>query len=77
MLESLGTASQPEHVLVALGYCAWEKDQLENELMENAWLTTPANSNILFQTPIADRWREAARSIGIDIHSIASDAGHA
>ncbi|MDT0175786.1 YqgE/AlgH family protein [Pantoea sp. RRHST58] len=77
VLESLGTASQPEHVLVALGYCAWEKDQLENELMENAWLTTPANSNILFQTPIAERWREAARSIGIDIHSIASDAGHA
>ncbi len=77
VLELLGTASQPEHALVALGYCAWEKDQLENELMENAWLTTLANINILFQTPISDRWREAARSIGIDIHSIASNAGHA
>jgi len=77
VLESIGTASQPKNVLVALGYCAWEKDQLENELMENAWLTTPANSNILFQTPIAERWREAARSIGVDIHNMASDAGHA
>ncbi|WP_312055984.1 YqgE/AlgH family protein [Pantoea brenneri] len=77
VLESIGTASQPDNVLVALGYCAWEKDQLENELMENAWLTTPANSNILFQTPISERWREAARSIGVDIHNMASDAGHA
>ena len=26
-------------------------------------LTTPANTQILFQTPIAERWREAARSM--------------
>jgi len=77
VLETLGTPEQPSSVLVALGYCAWEKDQLENELLENAWLTTPANSNILFKTPIAQRWREAAKSIGVDIHNITSDAGHA
>ena len=77
VLESLGTPEQPQHVLVALGYCAWEKDQLEEELLENAWLTTSADSNILFHTPIAERWREAAKSIGVDIHNIASKAGHA
>ncbi|MCX0497767.1 YqgE/AlgH family protein [Erwinia billingiae] len=77
VLETLGTPEQPKDVLVALGYCAWEKDQLETELLENAWLTTPANSTILFKTPIAERWREAAKSIGVDIHNIASDAGHA
>lgn len=77
VLETLGTPEQPEKVLVMLGYCSWEKDQLEGELMENAWLTTPANSNILFHTPIAERWREAAKSIGVDIHNMASEAGHA
>lgn len=77
VLETLGTPDQPEQVLVALGYCAWEKDQLESELLENAWLTTSANSNILFHTPIAERWREAAKSMGVDIHNIASEAGHA
>ncbi len=77
VLESIATPEQPEQVLVALGYCAWEKDQLEGELLENAWLTAPANSNILFHTPIADRWREAAKSIGVDIHNIANEAGHA
>lgn len=77
VLETLGTAGQPQQVLVTLGYCAWEKDQLEGELLDNTWLTTPANSQILFQTPIADRWREAARSIGVDIHNLTSEAGHA
>ena len=77
VLEAIGTASQPDNVLVALGYCAWEKDQLENELLENAWLTTPANTNILFHTPIAERWREAARSMGVNIHNMTSDAAHA
>ncbi len=77
VLETLGTSEQPPQVMVALGYCAWEKGQLEGELLENAWLTTPANSVILFQTPISERWREAAKSLGVDIHNIASEAGHA
>lgn len=77
VLEVIGTPEQPEEMLVTLGYCAWEKDQLEEEVLENAWLTIPANSNILFRTPIAERWREAARSIGVDIHNLISEAGHA
>ncbi|ALB56111.1 YqgE/AlgH family protein [Cronobacter universalis] len=77
VLETLGTAEQPDDVLVALGYSSWEKGQLEEELLENAWLTAPADLNILFRTPIADRWREAARLIGIDIHTMPGEAGHA
>lgn len=77
VLETLGTAEQPDDVLVALGYAGWERGQLENELLENAWLTSPADSDILFHTPIANRWREAAKKLGIDIHNIANQAGHA
>ncbi|WP_213990665.1 YqgE/AlgH family protein [Sodalis sp. dw_96] len=77
VLETLGTAQQPQDVLVALGYSGWEKGQLEEEVLENAWLTIPADSDILFRTPIASRWREAARKLGIDIHNIANEAGHA
>ncbi len=29
VLEAIGTADQPDHVLVALGYCAWEKISLK------------------------------------------------
>lgn len=77
VLETLGTAKQPTDVLVALGYSSWEKGQLEQEILDNAWLTAPADQNILFKTPIADRWREAAKLIGIDISTMPGVAGHA
>lgn len=77
VLETLGTTSQPHESLVALGYSGWEAGQLENELLENSWLTVEADSQILFHTPIADRWQAAAQKLGIDIHTIATQVGHA
>lgn len=77
VLETLGTDKQPSDVLVALGYASWEKGQLEQEILDNAWLTAPADLNILFKTPIADRWREAAKLIGVDILTMPGVAGHA
>ncbi|MFY9995887.1 MAG: YqgE/AlgH family protein [Leclercia sp.] len=77
VLETLGTENHPTEVLVALGYASWEKGQLEQEILDNAWLTAPADLNILFKTPIADRWRDAAKLIGIDIQTMPGVAGHA
>ena len=77
VLETIGTAKQPTDVIVALGYSSWEKGQLEQEILDNAWLTAPADASILFHTPISERWREAAKLIGIDIHNMPSEAGHA
>jgi putative transcriptional regulator len=77
VLETLGTANQPKDVLVALGYAGWGPGQLENELLENSWLTTEANSDILFRTPIAERWREAVRLLGINVSHLVTQAGHA
>jgi putative transcriptional regulator len=77
VLETLGTPDQPKDVLVALGYAAWEQGQLEKELLNNSWLTIEASSDIIFRTPIAERWREAAKMIGIEISQLATHAGHA
>ena len=43
VLETLGTDKQPSDVLVALGCASWEKGQLEQEILDNAWLTAPAD----------------------------------
>lgn len=77
ILETLGTDRQPQNVLVALGYAAWEQGQLEQEILDNDWLIMPADQNILFKTPVADRWRDAAKLIGIDIMTMPDIAGHA
>jgi putative transcriptional regulator len=39
------------------GYAGWGPDQLETELSSGAWLTTPADSELLFATPVETLWR--------------------
>lgn len=77
VLELLGQEPGNSDILVTLGYCSWEKDQLENEILKNAWLTAPACNDILFTTPISDRWMQAGKLIGVDMFRMSLSAGHA
>jgi putative transcriptional regulator len=77
VLAALARGEGPDPVLVALGYAGWGAGQLEAELGANAWLCVPANPTILFQTPYEQRWTAAAGLLGVDIHQIATYAGHA
>ena len=77
ILEALGTDKAPSQYLVTLGYAGWGPGQLEKELQENSWLTTPADNHILFETPIEQRWKKATEKLGIDIAHLSSDVGHA
>ncbi len=77
VLATLGTAQQPPDVLLALGYAGWQQGQLEKEVLNNIWLTVEADPQILFHTPVARRWSQAARKLGIDMLSLSLHAGHA
>lgn len=77
ILTTLGTGAAPERYLVALGYASWEAGQLEQELLENSWLTTPADLALIFDVPLAQRWEAAAGRLGINVWQLSSDVGHA
>lgn len=77
ILRAIGMGEGPKDYFVALGYAGWSEGQLEDEMLHNAWLNTPASSQILFRTPARDRWKEATRLIGVDVTQLSSDAGHA
>ena len=77
ILLALGTEKAPEQFIVTLGYAVWGPGQLELELQANSWLTTPADNNILFNTPIEQRWKKATEKLGIDLAHLSSDIGHA
>jgi len=77
ILQALNEGNGPSRSLVALGYAGWGEGQLEHELVENAWLTCPADSAIIFDTPIENRWTAAAASLGIDINTLSDGFGHA
>jgi putative transcriptional regulator len=77
VIDALATGQGPEKALVAIGYAGWEPGQLEDEMLANAWLNVPATPEIVFETPFAKRWDSAARTLGIDITCMSTDAGHA
>ncbi|MCG9696030.1 YqgE/AlgH family protein [Shewanella sp. Isolate11] len=76
VLTSLGNDQAPENFIVALGYAGWKRDQLEQELADNAWLTIPVDIDILFNTPHDERWVKATQSLGFDISQLSSLTGH-
>ena len=77
VLEAIAAGEGPRDFLVAMGYAGWGEGQLEQELLENAWLTCPGNTDILFRTPFAERVNQAAAALGIDFRLMSSQAGHA
>jgi putative transcriptional regulator len=70
-------AMGPRHVTVALGCAGWGAGQLESELVENSWITAPADPRVLFGLPLGARWEAAAGSIGVDMSRMADYSGHA
>jgi putative transcriptional regulator len=76
-LEAIGDGHGPKRYLVALGYAGWGSGQLENELLQNAWLSCPADIDILFDVPFDQRVNKAAASLGIDFRLMSRNAGYA
>ncbi|MGR9099602.1 MAG: YqgE/AlgH family protein [Gammaproteobacteria bacterium] len=76
ILEAIAVGKGPEKILIALGYAGWGEGQLEREIRENAWLNTPSSHQILFDTPVDQRWNAAALQMGIDIRLLSTQAGH-
>lgn len=77
VLEAIANGDGPAEYLVALGYAGWDGGQLEQELKDNAWLSCPADPDILFRVPFTERVDRAAQSLGIDFRLISGQAGHA
>ena len=77
IIDAMAASDGPEKSLVALGYAGWGAGQLEQEMLANSWLNVLATPELVFDTPFAERWDSAARTLGIDITSLSTDAGHA
>lgn len=77
ILSAIARGEGPEQVVVALGYAGWGAGQLEREVAENAWLSVPANTDIIFQVPFEERWEQAVRMLGVNLSQLSGEAGHA
>ena len=77
ILQAIANSQGPEDCIVTLGYAGWSAGQLEQEMASNTWLNCPADEQIIFNTPVEQRWQAAADLIGVDLSLLSNDTGHA
>ena len=76
ILQDIASGSGPENFLIALGCAGWDAGQLEREITDNAWLTAPANSDLLYSSDYAAKADAAAALLGVELQQISPKAGH-
>ncbi len=77
ILEAIALGRGPASFIIALGCAGWGPGQLEAEIKQNAWLTSPVFEEIIFDLPIEARWQEAMKKAGVDPALLLDTAGHA
>ena len=77
VLEAVSNGAGPKRLLITLGYSRWGAGQLEDELGRNGWLTVDATPEVIFDTPIEQRYDRALSLLGFDPRMLSQEAGHA
>jgi putative transcriptional regulator len=65
----------PAKLNFCLGYAGWGPGQLEAELIDNGWLVVPADSSILFNVPVNDRYEAATKRLGLNALNFSDEIG--
>ncbi len=77
ILEAIATGKGPKDFMIMLGCAGWGALQLDNEIMDNAWLTCPISKDIIFKTKVDMRWEQAMMHMGINPDNFSNTPGHA
>lgn len=77
VLRAMAFGPAPRSSLFVLGCCGWSAGQLEGEIADNGWLTVPFSPELVFDTPVEDRYEAALARLHITRATLSPDAGHA
>lgn len=77
VLAAIARGEGPRDAFIALGYAGWEPGQLEQEILDNAWLSLPINEQLIYEVPFEQRWQAAWQMLGVHSSRVSLVAGHA
>jgi putative transcriptional regulator len=77
VLRVIGKPQGPRRWLVSLGYAGWGAGQLDGEMQRHGWHIADGDAQLLFDTPVDQKWPQAFAHQGIDPRLLASESGHA
>ena len=75
--EELAKGKGPKNSILALGYAGWQPGQLEEEIIQNSWMSLSVETNFLFDDALSKKWEEAYKLLGINPINLSSDFGRA
>ena len=67
----------PRDLNFCLGYAGWSPGQLEQEIADNSWLVLPADLDVIFHIPAAQRYTSCLSKLGLDLGRMPASHGHA
>ncbi len=77
ILKAIAAGGGPQHGVLALGYAGWGPGQLDQEIGQNAWLSAPADLDLLFDDQHATKWRRALAKLRVDPLLLSATSGRA
>ncbi|WP_297369324.1 YqgE/AlgH family protein [Acidocella sp.] len=77
VLQAIAEGGGPAKARLVLGYAGWGAGQLEEEILQNSWLTVPADDAIMFDAKNEAKWARALGKLKIDPAMLSGAAGHA
>jgi putative transcriptional regulator len=77
IIRAIADDKGPKDRLITLGYVAWQEKQLEQEIINDAWLVCPFTPELLYDVPFEHRWEEAGRQMGVNMNQFVFGSGHA
>lgn len=64
IVTDIASGKGPRHMNFCLGYAGWNPGQMEDEIARGDWLIMPADEDILFTIPIAERYTACMKILG-------------
>ena len=77
ILKAIAGGGGPTQGVLALGYAGWGPGQLEQEIAQNAWLSGPADAELLFDEQHETKWHRAMAKLKVDPLLLSMTAGRA
>tara|TARA_R110000868_G_scaffold189695_2_gene433140 strand:- start:186305 stop:186895 length:591 start_codon:yes stop_codon:yes gene_type:complete len=77
IVAAIAKGTGPEYYNLCMGYSGWSPLQLEDEIANDSWMVVPGSAEILFKTPVDERYGAAAESMGLNFTNFSGFTGEA
>ena len=77
ILIDISKDKSPEYAKIFLDV-PWDQGQLDNEILENSWIITNSNKDLIFHNHLEfSLWKKCLKNMGVDPSKLVSYSGSA